>query len=63
MNIYYKSLYAVINYLEAKYQEAVNISHVAYETSERVRGDKFLATIYRMPSGNYEVVDYKVSNK
>jgi len=57
-NIYYKGLYAVRQYLEQKYKEEIDIPAVNYECSELVRGTHFRASIYRMPSGNYEVVDY-----
>ena len=61
MTIYYNLLSEIVEVLKNKYNEIVSIPHVNYETSERVIGQNFYATIYRMPSGKYELVDYKTN--
>lgn len=62
-NMYFNSLGDVFVYLEQKYGEAIGIEqpqNVAYEKTEIIRGTKFRASVYRMASGRYEVVDYKI---
>lgn len=61
--IYYKMLSDVVTYLENKYNVNMGfqpIDHIAYETKTTYNGGHFIAKIYRMPSGNYEVVDYAI---
>ena len=62
-NIYYKTLSEIGRFLENKYNTEVILKHVDYEKMEIIKGDNFRASVYRMPSGNYELVDYKIKNK
>jgi hypothetical protein len=56
---YFDCLFEVVEYLEQKYNEKIDhVNAIAYEKTEYIRGVSFWASVYRLPSGRYEVVDY-----
>jgi len=62
-NIYYETLAGVKRYLDDKYDMDFDLPVVNYETTETIMQDNIRVSIYRMPSGRYEVTDYKMHNK
>lgn len=57
--VYYENLGEVNDYLTKKYGKTFDLPAVDYEKSATVKQNDAHVQIYRMPSGKYEVVDYK----
>ena len=58
---YSQNLSDIINFLENQYNEKIeNFPFVPYETNVKYKGEKFLALIYRLPLGTYELTHYAI---
>lgn len=59
---YSKNLSEIILYLEKNYNEKIEyFPFVPYESNIKYQGKNFIAIIYRLPFGTYELTHYKIS--
>ena len=59
---YSQNLSEIILYLEKCYNEKIeNFPFVPYESNIKYQGKNFIAIIYRLPLGTYELTHYKIS--
>ena len=58
---YSQNVSDIINFLENRYNEKIeNFPFVPYETNVKYNGEKFIASIYRLPYGTYELNHYAI---
>jgi hypothetical protein len=58
---YSQNISDIINFLEDRYNEKIeNFPFIPYETNIKFKGNNFLAIVYRLPLGTYELTHYSI---